>query len=156
MRVKLLLISILIGTVGCLSVSINNVWKVPKTDLQIAVEKEKSSNSRDEVLRKMVLRESHLDKTSIPLAKGSEMYSRVNVYQISENQYILRDAFDAYSLDTEAKTLAKTSPSILTATFEDTKYPKFIGAFDNNKNGAWRYIPASERAEIPLGTNKQE
>ena len=156
MRIGLLLISIVLGTAGCLNISINNVWKVPNTDLQITVEKQKPNSSRDEILRRIILRENHLDKTSIPLAKGSEMYSRVNVYQISENQYILKDAFNAYSLDTQAKTLAKTSQSALTATYNDAKYPKFIGAFDNNQNGGWRYIPASERTEIPVGTSNRE
>lgn len=141
---------------GCFSFSfkssVNNVWKVSDTDLSIAVEKEKASGAAKEFTRTMILRENYADKNKIALAKGLGDYSRINVYQIGENQYILKDVFENYSLDTQAKTLTKTAPGVLSLTFEDTKYPKFIGAFDNNENGSWRYIPVSERAEIPLTT----
>jgi hypothetical protein len=135
--------------VGC-SVSINNSWKVPDTDLEIAVSKQKPSSLKDEVERQMLLRDNHLDKASIKLAKGMNAYSRINIYQIGENEYILKDVFETYILNTQAKSLTKTSSGILTATFEDGNYPKFIGAFDDNESGNWRYIPASERKEIPL------
>lgn len=135
--------------VAC-SVSINNSWKVPNTHLEIAVSKQKPSSLKDEVERQMLLRDNYLDKASIKLATGMNAYSRINIYQIREDEYVLKDVFETYILNTQAKTLSKTSSGILTATFEDTNYPKFIGAFDNNESGNWRYIPASERKEIPL------
>lgn len=150
---RTLILSILFFT-SCLNVSINNVWKVPDTKLTIAVEKRKPEMMRAEVERTMILRDNYLDKAKISLSKGLEKFARLNIYQISGNQYVLRDAFEVYQLDTQAKTLTKTSPAILTATFEDATYPKFIGAFDTNENGGWRYIPASERAEIQLGKEK--
>lgn len=134
------------------SVSVNNVWKVPNTNLEIAVNRQKPSSLKDEVERQILLRDNHLDKASIKLAKGMNAYCRINVYQIGENEYILKDVFETYSLNTQTKTLTKTSPGILTATFESANYPKFIGAFDENESGNWRYIPASERDSIPLAT----
>ena len=50
-------------------VSINNAWKVPKTNLEIAVTKQKPSSLKDEVERQMILRDNQLDKTTIKLAK---------------------------------------------------------------------------------------
>ena len=135
--------------VAC-SVSINNVWKVPNTDLEIAVSKQKTNSGKDEVERQMLLRDNHLDKTSIKLATGMNAYSRINIYQIREDEYVLKDVFETYIFNTQAKTLTKTSSGILTLTFEDTNYPKFIGAFDDNESGNWRYISASERKEISL------
>lgn len=139
---------------GCLSFSfsssINNVWKVSNTDLQVAVEKEKVSATSKEVTRTMILRENYADKNKIALAKGMNNYSRINIYQIREDEYILQDAYETYLLNTQTKTLTKTSPGILSQTFEDTRFPKFTGAFDDNESGNWRYIPASERKEIPL------
>lgn len=137
---------------GCFSFSfkgsINNVWNVPETNLSVAVEKDKPDVASKEVTRKIILRENHLDKTKIDLKKGLEIYSRINVYQIDKNEYIFKDVFETYVLNTQTKTLTKSSTDILSMTFEDMQYPKFIGAFDDNENGNWRYIPASERAEI--------
>lgn len=139
---------------GCLSFSfsgsINNVWKVPNTNLSITVEK--ASAARNEFTRTVILQDNYINKNKIALAKGMNAYSRVNIYQIGENEYVLRDVFEAYLLNTQAKTLTKANSSILSLTFEDTRYPKFIGAFDDNESGNWRYIPASERKEIPLTT----
>ena len=138
---------------GCLSFSfsgsINNVWKVPNTNLSITVEK--ASAARNEFTRTVILQDNYINKNKIALAKGMNAYSRVNIYQIGENEYILKDVFETYSLNTQTKALTKTDPNILSMTFKDN-YPRFIGAFDDNENGNWRYIPASERKEIPLTT----
>lgn len=153
---KLLCLALPVLFVIACNISINNAWKVPNTDLEISVNKQKPSSFKDEVEREIILRDNHLDKTKFKLAKGMNAYSRINIYQIGKNEYILRDVFEIYILDTQAKTLTKTSFSILSATFENTDYPKYIGAFDDNENGGWRYIPASERAEVSLTDIKEK
>ncbi len=151
-KFSLSILSVLLFS-GCLSFSfsgsINNVWKVPNTNLSITVEK--ASAARNEFTRTVILQDNYINKNKIALAKGMNAYSRVNIYQIGENEYILKDVFETYSLNTQTKALTKTDPNILSMTFRDN-YPRFIGAFDDNESGNWRYIPASERKEIPLTT----
>lgn len=133
------------------NVSINNTWQVPNTELEISVEKQKPSALRDEVERRIILRDKHLEKTNIKLAKGMNAYSRINIYQIGESEYVLKDVFETYILNAQSKSLTKTDSGILSMTYKEN-FPKFIGAFDDNESGGWRYIPASERGEIPLTT----
>lgn len=140
---------------GCLGASFQNtgniIWNVPNTDLTVMVQKIGTKN--DDVRRLMSLSENYSSKNKIELAKGINDYSRINIYQIGENEYVLKDVYDAYLLNTQTKNIAKVSPGILSATFEDTRFPKFIGAFDENEKGKWRYIPSSEREQVPLATN---
>lgn len=137
---------------GCLGASFQNtgniVWRVPNTDLTVMVQK--WSAGGNEVRRTMSLSENYASKSRIELAKGLNDYSRINIYQIYEDQYVIKDVYEIYLLNTQTKTITKSSPGILSATFEDTTFPKFIGAFDDNENGKWRYIPASERDLKPL------
>lgn len=152
-KIFFLVLPILILT-GCFSFSFQNtgniIWNVPNTDLTVMVQK--FSTKGNEVRRTMTLSENYSSKNKIELAKGLNEYSRINIYQIYEDQYVLTDVYETYLLNTKTKTLTKTSPGILSATFEDTRFPKFIGAFDDNESGNWRYIPASERNQIPLTT----
>lgn len=132
--------------IGCIgfSFSHNNYWKISGTNLSIAVEKKKPSVLKNTVERWMILREDYSDKSKLRLAPTDDAYSRINVYQISDRTFHIRDAFETYELNTETKLLRKISPP-------DSAYGKFIGAFDDNENGRWRFIPASERGEIAVG-----
>ena len=154
MRIKILFaigfyIFFQIGCIG-FSFSRNNVWKVPDTKLSVAVEKQKPSVLQKTVERKMVLREDYSDKSTFRLAPTDNAYSRVNVYQVSDHSYLVRDAFESYELNTQTKSLRKIS----TPTNSDNG--KFVGSFDDNDNGSWRFIPASEREEIAIGTKINE
>jgi hypothetical protein len=146
---KTLLVNTFLGVVsllvysGCLNISVNNVWKVPGTELSVAVERVEAG--RGNAGRTMTLRENYQDKQMIRLAHGSGDYVRINVYQMDGGKYILRDAYDTLELDTTAKTLTKYGQVV------DPAHGKFVGAFDMNDNGSWRFIPVEERAEIRLG-----
>lgn len=124
------------------NISLDDVWKVPDTNLKIIVSA--SNKGKGETDRKMTLSENYSREKEIALARGSKNFARLNVYQTSENQYLLKDVYKTYLLDTSQKTLQETDASALNAA------KKFIGAFDYNENGSWRYIPESERKEIPL------
>ena len=141
LRQSVLLVPILL-VIAC-TVSVNNVWKVPNTDLAIAVEKKKSDAGKDEFERQMVLREKHLDKTTVKLAKSIDTYTKIEVFRIGADRYLLKDAFEEYILDTTAKTLTKTAPGVLTQTFESADFPQTVGSFADNESGNWRFIPAS-------------
>ena len=135
--------------IGCIgfSVSYNNVWKISGTDLSVEVIKRKPPVMKKTIERKMTLRENYSDKFTFALAPTDNTYSRINVYQISDHSFLIRDAFETYELNTQSKTLQKiTAPT-------DSTNAKFIGAFDDNQNGNWRFIPAAERGEIALGTS---
>lgn len=130
-----------------LNTAFNNVWKVPGTNLEVAVYKEKTTQTKENTVeRKIVLRENHSDRTTFKLQRTGDNFSRVNVYQTTENTFLIRDSFETYELDASAKVLRKITPT-------DAGVQKYVGAFDYNANGDWRYVPAEERAEIPLGTN---
>ena len=86
----------------------------------------------------MILRENYSDKSIFKLALTGDDYSRLNVYQVSERSFLIRDAFETYELNAETKSLRKISPPT------NPGSGKFIGAFDDNENGNWRFIPASE------------
>ncbi len=152
MRAKtfFLIITTIILQTGCLSFNsaFNNVWKVPDTDLEIGIYKEKTTRTKENTVeRKIVLRENHSDRTTFKMQRTGDAFSRVNVYQTTENTFFVRDSFETYELNTQTKILRNITPT-------DAGVQKYIGAFDDNENGNWRYIPRAERAEIRLGTSK--
>lgn len=139
---EILLIMIIMVSVACLNVSINNRWKIPNGDLSIKIERTPPSKAGLPFKREMTLDENYQTKTKIKMTDEQGDYSRVNIYKASDKIYFLKDNWQSYELNTEAKTLQKTNQQA---------NGEYVGAFDLNENGGWRYIPADERKEVPLG-----
>jgi len=68
-------------------------------------------------------------------------YSRVNLYRISDSAFLIRDCFESFVVDTARQTIER----------DDTRRKEgaFVGSFDVDSSGAWRFISARERAELP-------
>ena len=65
---------------------------------------------------------------------------RANLYRFDGRVLILCDLHDNYAIDRES---AKREPAC-------RKGGLFVGSFDEDSTGRWRFISAKERAELPL------
>lgn len=144
---EIVLIAVIMIGVGCLNVSINNRWKIPNTDLSVAVERTPPSKVGSPFKRQLIFEENYITKSKFFLTDEQGGYSRLNVYKISDKIYLLRDNWATYEINTEKKTLQKDTVN---------GAGEYVGAFDENESGNWRYIPVSERKEIPLGEIRQK
>lgn len=68
-------------------------------------------------------------------------YSRANLYRIDDQRVLLRDADSSYTIEVATGTVSKDETRQAAAIF--------LGSFDVDATGAWRFIFARERAELP-------
>jgi hypothetical protein len=146
--IKILLITAVMVGVACLSVSVNNRWKIPNSDLSVLIERSKSQSAKNTYNRTLILEENYSTKNKIPMALENGEYSRANVYRTSDKTYLVKDFWSDYEINTETKILKKLD------SVTKTDGGEFVGAFDVNENGGWRFIPLAEKNEIPLGEKK--
>ena len=148
---NLLIVIFVIGFIGtnsaCLKISVSNRWKVPNSDLSILVERSKPQSSNKTYKRTIVLQENYSTKNKIEMAPENGEYSRTNIYRTSDKTFLLKDFWNDYEIHPETKMFKKLDSAT-------RLNGEFVGAFDENENGAWRFIPLSERKEIPLGETK--
>lgn len=139
---EIMLIALIMGSVACLNVSVNNRWKIPNSDLSVAIERMPPTKVGFPYNRELTFDENYQTKSKIKMNDDAGDYSRANIYKISDKIYLIRDFWTTYEINTEAKSLRKIDTQTGGA---------YVGAFDENASGGWRYIPAEERAEIALG-----
>ena len=68
-------------------------------------------------------------------------YSRVNLYRLSDARLLMRDAEGSYMVDAAAGTITKDAIRRRTGTF--------VGCFDVDESKVWRFLPPTERQELP-------
>jgi len=69
-------------------------------------------------------------------------YSRTNLYQLDARKALLRDADASYTIDLSTGRIAKDA-------MRQMGSGRFLGSFDTDDSHTWRFIPASERGELP-------
>ena len=132
------------------SYSTEAVFRVPQTDIEIILERRCIHLFLAEYERTLVLRVDGKEVLRQKAAEDSGGYSRMNVYEISPNDYLLKGemGFDKHELNIERRKI--NSSSLL----EKPVGAQFIGAFDFDGKRKWRFISADERAEQPSKIEK--
>ena len=69
-------------------------------------------------------------------------YGRTNLYRLADGQFLL--------LDAGASVLIYVPLPSLQPEMTRQRRGVFVGAFDTDSTGTWRFIPASERPERPV------
>jgi len=68
--------------------------------------------------------------------------SRTNLYQLDARKVLLRDADASYTIDLSSGRITKDA-------IRQKANGRFLGSFDTDDSHTWRFIPASERRELP-------
>ncbi len=68
-------------------------------------------------------------------------HSQANLYRIDDQRVLLRDADSSYTIEVATGTASKDEKRRAAAIF--------LGSFDVDATGTWRFILARERAELP-------
>lgn len=145
---KIILITLVMIGAACLGVSINNRWKIPNSSLSVLLERVKSPDFKDAYRRTLILEDDYKTKNKIVMMLEKGDYSRTNIYRTSDKTFLLKDFWNDYEVNTETKILKKIDAT------NRVNGGEYVGAFDENESGGWRYIPAAERGEIALGELK--
>jgi hypothetical protein len=69
-------------------------------------------------------------------------YSRTNLYRLEARKALLRDADASYTIDLSTGRISKDA-------IRQEANGRFLGSFDADDSHIWRFIPASERGELP-------
>ena len=69
-------------------------------------------------------------------------YSRTNLYQLDARKALLRDADGSDTIDLSTGRITKDA-------MRQPANGRFLGSFDTDDPHTWRFIPASERGELP-------
>jgi hypothetical protein len=116
-------------------------YRVPLTKMAISIERVPAHLFLAEYRRRVELNwdDRKILNSELPLDSGG--YSRVNMYSRNGVVFLLRDAYSSYKVDIARYTI-DLDPA-------PAKVGLFVGSFDTDSSGAWRFIPASERPEMP-------
>ena len=95
-------------------------------------------------LRDVVLRCPNESAVTLDLPREPGPPSPVNLYGDPDRRIVLRDRRGVYALDIKAARLDAIEDAC------HCGYGRFLGVFDRDERGAWRFIPARERAEAKL------
>ena len=80
------------------------------------------------------------DVSRVALGDDTGGYLRVNIYQATPTTLLLRDYFDSYTID--------VASGVVTKHAQRTGGGTFLGSFDDDVAGVFRFISPSERGEM--------
>ena len=81
------------------------------------------------------------EASRVALSDDTGGYLRINLYQTTPTALLLRDYFDSYTVHLATGSMTKDA--------ERAPGGTFLGSFDDDPSGTFRFIPASERSEMP-------
>ena len=145
-----LLISTVLGVVGIIvtfdpyqgsTYSARAVCQIPNSAISIILERRNIHLFLAEYERTLVLDIDGKEVLRHEVAIDTGGYSRMNVFRISEDEYLLvgQLSFDRYLLNVSTKALHRLREG---SQFDSGR---FVGSFDRDEKG-WRFISVSERS----------
>lgn len=117
------------------------LWRHP-SGLAIAVERRQTHEFLAEYDRRVVVRTPGASPVVYDLDRETGGYARVNVHALGDSALILRDAFGAIMVPLDGGPLRDLSGR--------PRGDAFVGSFDEDDAGRWRFLPAPERPEQPV------
>ncbi|MPZ75130.1 MAG: hypothetical protein GEU77_01245 [Deltaproteobacteria bacterium] len=121
--------------------------RLPGSNSSIAVQLQPMHPYLAEYRRAVVLRKpgaSDLRKDMFPDTGG---YSRTQLYRLSNGRFVIQGFFDAFVIDPQAHSISAADAKLV-------ETAKYLGAFDDSRDGHWRFIPESEDQMQRLGITK--
>jgi hypothetical protein len=142
MRIRLGIVVIFMSMlIACSRPVEEAVFQLPKSDRSVVIKRRRAHATLPEYSRNVILRVGAREVAETPLFLDSGGYSRVNVYQIDESTFLFRDAEASYSVGGESTSISRDE--------KRRKLGTFVGSFDVDASGKWRFIPSVERGELP-------
>jgi len=119
-------------------------YSVPSGDVTLAVSLLSTHPFLAEFKRELLVTRANTPPTTTELFPDTGGYALVNLYRRSDGQLLVRTiGDDSYVVDPTGE--IKTIPAIGASSTD-----AYLGAFDWDAQKRWRFIPASEAAEMPL------
>jgi hypothetical protein len=119
------------------------VYQIPGTYEEIVLERRAAHLFLAEYDRELVFRIGDREFTRKTAAADSGGYCKMKVYRISSAHYLLcgEMSFDAYILDAPGRSIRNAD--------DRERFPSatYIGVFDKDEKGPWRFIAADQRAD---------
>jgi hypothetical protein len=116
--------------------------RIPNSDSQLVLQLEPMHPYLAEYRRTLVLRTKGKPDQRIELSPDSGGYSRTQLYKLPDGLYAVRGYFDAVTVDVSKGSLSNER--------DKQSIGMYLGAFDNIGNDGWRFIGASQSAELSL------
>jgi hypothetical protein len=123
--------------------AVEAVYQIPGTYEEIVVERRAAHPFLAEYDRELIFRIGVREFARMTTAADSGGYCKMKLYSTSPSNYLLCGelSHDAYILDVTGRRIRDVG-------YEERFFrPTYIGVFDNDENGSWRFISANQRAE---------
>lgn len=121
--------------------SVAATFSVPRSSMALTIERKAAHPFLAEYDRALILLDDGIERQRIDLSTDTGGYSRTNVFRKNDNIYLLKDFYGIYEFDLRSQALRKSA--------DRDSVGAFVGAFDADGEKVWRFIPASDRAQLP-------
>ena len=118
-------------------------FAIPHSSLQLAVERIPTHPTLSEYDRVLVLRSRAGEVVRVTLFRDTGGYSRVNLYRLADSSYLARDAESSYLIRPPVQAITRDSARRVADS------GRYLGAFAEDRDRTWRFIPAEEGPELP-------
>jgi|SRR6266850_437675 len=115
---------------------------VPDSKATVVVARESAHALLAEYERRALVEVDGISSDHQQLFSDTGGYSRTNLYKLDARNALLRDADASYTIDLATGRITKDA-------LRQTANGRFLGSFDTDDTHTWRFIPASERRELP-------
>jgi hypothetical protein len=117
-------------------------FRPPGSDFAVTIERRPLSRVFAEYRRALILQGTDRGELArLAMFDDAGGYSRTNVYRDGGSAYVLRDAEASYTVHIRPPSVRRDSTR--------RGAGAYIGAFDVDSAGRWRFIPATEQPERP-------
>jgi hypothetical protein len=144
MTMRLLVGSLVALSVGCHSRPESAVLRYPGSSFAARIERSATHLFLAEYDRVLVLERDGREVARRAMFPDSGGYGRTNAYDLGQSKTLLLSAFDAYVLDYDRAEIRALDRNGAAAR------GTYIGAFDSDTDGHWRFIGAAEKPEASV------
>jgi hypothetical protein len=129
------------GMTACANSEERATFPVPASPTSVTVARISMHAFLAEYRRDLIVEGQGRPARRVEMFPDSGGYSRANLYRIDAQRVLLRDVDSSYTIEVATGTVSKDEKRQAAAIF--------LGSFDVDATGTWRFIFAGERAELP-------
>ena len=129
------------GMTACANAEERATFPVPGSSTTVTVARMPTHAFRAEYRRNLLVEGQGGPASRLELSADTGGYSRSNLYRIDDQRVLLRDADASYAIALATGITSKDEKRRAAAIF--------LGSFDVDATGTWRFILVRERAELP-------
>jgi hypothetical protein len=116
---------------------------LPSSNSELVVQLEPIHPYLAEYRRSLVLRTNGNPDQRVEMFPDTGGYSRTQLYRLSDGLFLVRGFFDSVKIDV-------TMHNLISEPETHGVVGTYLGAFDDNGDGDWRFIGANQSPEQPL------